>query len=439
MRVFPTLFLLCTLTLSASGGLYAHQTDIPEFGSSAVNLSRSSGNVAHPQIAFTSDILGIVYQDSVTGGGDIFYVQSQDGGNTFLSPENISTSADPSHNPSIAMQGNRTCIAWEEGNGRILARGRTDPSVAFSSPVLISSAASLAYGVQVLIRDGKFYAFFAQVEQGIKQIFVNASEDGGRTWSKEPAKAISTQGNVRELHAVLNSAGEIALIWLEETGTRIKLNSAVSPGGITFAQTQTLSIPQGGTPLDIQVVTSGIRILVGWTQARKTKSRVHFALYTIAGGVFETVTASVPAGTFSPSVALTDTTAYIGWVKNPEDRAFVSASENIGPGDFQPAQPATPISTTINAIALAASQETLFLSWQRKLAGGGKRLRFDIAAAASTDQGASFSIFPPFSAPVKQLAQPPKLVPGKKRDVLVIWVDTTPQSNDQIFLGHISL
>ncbi|MBX7222997.1 MAG: exo-alpha-sialidase [Blastocatellia bacterium] len=440
MRVFVVLLLAVCFTQLFGTGLFAQNSDPSESTQPATNLSRSVGNASNPRITRNGNVVGVAYQDSVTGNGDVFFVRSIDRGGSFTPAENLSNSPEPSRNPSLAMQGTRTCIIWDENASRVVARGRSDESTPLSPVVAISNLAETAFGGTVLARDGKFFAFFVQTEKGVRQIFANASEDAGKTWGRAPVKVITTAGNVTRLSAIVTESGEIVLAWLEEGGNRIRLNVAVSrPQSVTFTDPQTLSANQDGTPYDIQLAGSSDRILVGWSQIKQHVARVNFALSATADRKFELVNVNIPSKTMSPAVAVAGSMSYIGWVNATDNRAYFSLSANGGAGDFAVPRFIATLSTSYTSVALGAFQNSFHALARRILSSNsGKKNRFDVVHTVSSNRGNQFANLTSFYAPVKQYAQPPRLMVSEVGEVFVIWVDTTEQSNDQIFFGKLS-
>ncbi len=85
------------------------------FGAPLV-LSGAIGAV-HPQVAADDDEVYVVWEAiGVDGNSDIFFAESDDGGDTFGNERNISNNAGPSEFPQLAVSGDHVIVTWRDAS-----------------------------------------------------------------------------------------------------------------------------------------------------------------------------------------------------------------------------------------------------------------------------------------------------------------------------------
>jgi hypothetical protein len=112
MKVFwffiMSILLLSMHVLSPIEPVYAENFSVD----SRLNLS-NNGFSFHPSIAVSGSNVYVVWEEDVSGNGDIFFSRSIDNGDTFDTPANISNNGF-SFNPSIAVACINVYVVWEE-------------------------------------------------------------------------------------------------------------------------------------------------------------------------------------------------------------------------------------------------------------------------------------------------------------------------------------
>src|SRR5688572_802922 len=102
------------------------------------NLSNSTGDSENPQISSEVNNTYVVWQEDTDppfGNRDIFFARSTDGGQAF-NTKNISNNTGDSVNPQISVEGNNVYVVWQE-DGDIFFSFSQDGGQAFSDPFKI--------------------------------------------------------------------------------------------------------------------------------------------------------------------------------------------------------------------------------------------------------------------------------------------------------------
>ena len=107
-----------------------------------INLSNNTGTSEAQQIATVGNNVYVTWQDNTPGNFDIFFAASTDNGQTFTNPPlNLSSSTGDSLNPQIAAVGNNVYVTWTGepsggGNFDIFFAASTDNGQTFTNPPL---------------------------------------------------------------------------------------------------------------------------------------------------------------------------------------------------------------------------------------------------------------------------------------------------------------
>src|SRR5919108_494114 len=86
----------------------------PSTTSSSQNLSNSPGNSTNAQIAVYENNVYVVWSDTTTGNGDVYFRRSVTNGTSFESTRNLSNSPGNSTNAQIAVYENNVYVVWSD-------------------------------------------------------------------------------------------------------------------------------------------------------------------------------------------------------------------------------------------------------------------------------------------------------------------------------------
>ena len=121
--------------------VYSRSTDGGVTWSAAVNIANTSAKSAKPAIAATGNSVYVAWEDDTTGGGDIYYRYSTDGGLNWLpdpsttSPKNLSDNPGRSSEPAIAVDSasGTVHITWFDFSSAVAVQAPT--TVALGSDI----------------------------------------------------------------------------------------------------------------------------------------------------------------------------------------------------------------------------------------------------------------------------------------------------------------
>ena len=152
------------------------------------NLSESDENSLNPRITVNENNVYVAWTEITKNSDEIFFAVSSDNDNSFSDPINVSRTSGVSRDAAIEVSGNYVYIIWQEsvsGRGEIFFTKSENNGISFTDPIIISNggAAELARDTQMVVLDGNVYVvWFDRSPQG--GIFFVKSNDHGSSFGK---------------------------------------------------------------------------------------------------------------------------------------------------------------------------------------------------------------------------------------------------------------
>ena len=240
----------------------AKSTDGGETFGEPKNISNNNGFSLLPQIAVNGDNVYVVWNDDTDGFDEIFIAKSTDGGETFSTPENISegnlsNNASFSYQPSIAVNDDNVYVVWHEdplGKRIIFVAKSNDGGETFGEPENISDKFDFSSKSAIAIEGNNvFVAWMVDIPNN-NDLFVAKSTDGGETFG-EPENISNNDGFSNYPSSVTTSSFEPSIAvngdnvyvgWSDGTPGNFEiLLSKSTDGGETFSTPENISNNEG--------------------------------------------------------------------------------------------------------------------------------------------------------------------------------------------------
>jgi hypothetical protein len=236
------------------------------------NLSNNDGRSDEPQIASVGVNVYVVWRDNSSGKDQIYFKRSSDTGNSFNSTENLSNTNGSSTDPQITATANNAYIVWSDtttGNGDIYFKSSTDNGTSFSFPKNLSTNLDgQALFPQIEAIGNNIYVVWQDETPDKGRIRFRASIDNGNDFS---ITRVLSQENEVNANSPQLSASESAIYVVWEDNSRSGNNSknfdllfrVGIDGGSTFTNTKILTKNPGGS-FDPHTATSGENMYAVW-------------------------------------------------------------------------------------------------------------------------------------------------------------------------------
>jgi hypothetical protein len=237
------------------------------------NLSNNDGRSDKPQIAAVGVNVYVVWRDNSSGKDQIYFKRSSDTGNSFNTTENLSNTNGSSTDPQIAATGNNAYIVWSDtttGNGDIYFKSSTNNGISFSFPKNLSTNLDgQALFPQVKAIGNNVYVVWQDETPDKGRIRFRASNDNGNDFS---ITRVLSQENEVNANSPQLSISESAIYVIWEDNSRSGNNSSKNfdllfrvgtDGGSTFTNTKILTKNPGGS-FDPHTATSRENMYAVW-------------------------------------------------------------------------------------------------------------------------------------------------------------------------------
>ncbi len=191
-----TLLMMGSSTIAQGSGIESDEKEKPSerlnFVSETNNLTQNEDDSVYPQISSSLENIYIVWQESVgsyaTSNYDIFFKKSNDNGDTFDSPINLSNNTGFSEHPQIASVRNIIYIVWVDdssGEREIMFCKSSDSGKTFSISTIVSQNSMGSYHVELAAEGQNVYIVWNSFNKEMRNIILlSKSDDAGKTFGE---------------------------------------------------------------------------------------------------------------------------------------------------------------------------------------------------------------------------------------------------------------
>jgi hypothetical protein len=195
--------------------------------SNITNLTNNNEDSIYGQVTAFENNVYVVWQESVTKSFpehnyDIFFIKSEDKGETFGMPINLSNNTEFSERPQIAVSKNGIFIVWAENtnsnNQDIMFTKSIDNGKTFSKVINLSNNSKNSNNVEISAYDENIYVTWQNTDQndtndGDGSIMFRSSNNTGNTFNN----SIELINNTTDSFPKINSYDNyVYIVWNNE-------------------------------------------------------------------------------------------------------------------------------------------------------------------------------------------------------------------------------
>ena len=180
--------------------------------SNVTNLTNNALDSVYAQIAAVNNTVYIVWQESINDSSnnyDILFIKSEDNGNTFSKPINLSNNTGFSEHPQIVVFKNDIFIVWADNtnsnNTYIMFTKSENNGTTFSKPINLSNNTKNSNNVEISAFDGNVYIVWHEIndENNNKnsRIMFKSSVDSGNTFDDTVKLATTTNDSYPKINS----------------------------------------------------------------------------------------------------------------------------------------------------------------------------------------------------------------------------------------------
>ena len=263
---------------------FAFSTDNGQTFSTPDNLSNSSIPSFNPQISSEDNNVYVVWGDRTPGNDEIFFAVSNDNGQTFSTPDNLSVNTGASFNAQISSEGNNVYVVWQvfttpPDNEEIFFAFSTDNGQTFSTPDNLSEDTVFSGSPQISSQGNDVYVVWVGGTFGNFETFFVVSTDNGQTFST-PDNLSENTGDSRDAQ-ISSSGNNVYVVWKSDNDIFFAFST---DNGLTFSFPDNLSEGSTGDNNDPQISSEGNNVYVVWSD--NNPRDIFFAFSTDNGLTF---------------------------------------------------------------------------------------------------------------------------------------------------------
>jgi hypothetical protein len=304
--------------------ILAKSTDGGATFGAPTNISDNSGDSSYPKISISGNNIYVIWSFTVTNKDyDVLFTKSADGGSTFSTPVNLSNNLGDSGLPQMTVSENNVYVTWENnglGNFEVFVAKSNDNGNSFASPVNISKNAAPSGAPQIVGSGNNIYVVWMDRTPGNYDIFVAKSNDAGSTFGT-PVNVSNTPKD-SGYPQITASGNNIYVVWTETISSKNYdvFFAKSADGGSTFDTPINVSNNEG--PSGWALVTSSNNIYVTWEDKTSGNYDILIAKSTDGGSTFDTpvnVSNTQEESAFKQMIA-TNGSVYLVWQDGTPNR-----------------------------------------------------------------------------------------------------------------------
>ncbi|HKW87592.1 MAG TPA: PKD domain-containing protein [Candidatus Acidoferrales bacterium] len=404
------------------------------------NVSSNADFSFTPQIAVDSHgNIFMAWEDDTSTNSNILFSRSTDGGATFSTPKNLSNTAGSSFSPRIAVGSDGSVnVVWEDttpGSGDIMFSRSADAGTTFSTPVNVSNDPADSANPQITSDSaGSLYVVWDS-DSGNLGILFSRSTDGGATFSAPLQLSTNTQGSITPEFAV-DTNGDVSVVWEDDNNGTSDISFCVSADhGATFSAPKSLSLNVANSVSPQIAIDSTGNFDTTWENDSSGSFNIYFSRSADKGATFS-APKNVSNGTGtagSPQIA-TDAGGNINlvWSDNIPPAAnsdiYFTRSKDGGATFSSPQNLSNNTGMSGNPWLTIDAGGNINVAWEDNTPGNQ-----DIFYSRSTDSGATFSS-PLNISNDSGMSIATQIAADKLGNINVTWQDATPGPS-QIFFS----
>lgn len=288
-----TLLMMGSSTIAQGSGIETGEKEKPSerlnFVSETNNLTQNEDDSVYPQISSSSENIYIVWQESVgsygTSNYDIFFKKSNDSGDTFGSPINLSNNTGFSEHPQIASVGNIIYIVWVDdssGEREIMFCKSSDSGKTFSSSTIVSQNSMGPYHVELAAEGQSVYIVWNSFDKEMGNIILlSKSDDAGKTFAELREIGI---GDMETFPKIAADTDEYFVTWDKENDKDTEILFIKGHKNYNNVTNHSKLNDEGIDGGETQVAANADHVLVSWTSNMPVDEKHVYVLSSINNG-----------------------------------------------------------------------------------------------------------------------------------------------------------
>jgi hypothetical protein len=203
---------------------------------SAVQISYAAGFSSAPSIAASGSNVHIAWEDSRLGwwNSEIFYRRSTNDGVNWSIEQQLTDDTTFSNTPSIAVSGNNIHVAWQDmrdGNFEIYYKNSTDNGQTWITDMRLTNNAGDSYYPSAAASGSNVHITWQDNRDGNDEIYYKVSNDYGMSW--DPDIRLTDDQSTSQNASIAVAGQKVHVVWTDERDGNWEIYYKRNPTGNT--------------------------------------------------------------------------------------------------------------------------------------------------------------------------------------------------------------
>lgn len=337
---------------------YKRSTDGGANWGADVRLTNTSALSVNPSVAVLNSSVHIVWQEAQYG--EIYYIQSTDGGLTWGSNIRLTNNSSPSSYPSLAVSLTALHLVWSDersGGTEIYYKRSTDGGLNWESDVRLTNDPSVSNYPSVAVSGAYVHVVWTDERAGTPQIFYKRSTDNGVTWESD-VQLTNNPGFSSSFPCISVSGNTVHVVWYDNRDGNYEIYyERSSDSGISWGEENRLT-QNSAVSYNPSISASDSNVSILWVDTRDGNRELYYK-HSLDAGLswgMDTRLTNNAFDSYYASVSELGSVVNIAWADTRDGNAEIYFKHN--PNINYP-PPAAPFDLT----ALAVSATKINLNW----------------------------------------------------------------------------
>ena len=224
-----------------------------------------------PSVAVAGTAVHVVWMDNRDGNFETYYKHSTDGGVTWGSDTRLTTDVNSSNYASVAVAGTAVHVVWNDnrdGNHEIYYKRSTDAGATWGSDTRLTSDAGISQYPSLSVAGSAVHVVWNDNRDGNWETYYKRSTDAGTTWGSD--RRLTTDGSASDNPSVALAGNAVHVVWMDYRDGNYEIYYKRDPTGTAAALTVTA--PHGGEYWTVGTVHD-----IAWNQTNGVKDSIYYS------------------------------------------------------------------------------------------------------------------------------------------------------------------
>ena len=282
----------------------------------AKRLTYTTGNSCYPDVAVSGDNVYVVWEDGTVGNPEVYFRKSSDNGASWQAAKRLTDTTNCSYTPQIAVSGANIYIVWQEtvsGYGAVWFLKSIDGGAHWQPMKMLTDNLHDTRNPALAVSGANVYMAWSDLTPGNYDIYFRMSADSGATWQGK--KRISNNTGHSLTPHIAGKGANVYIAWEDRTPGNPEIYFRKSAdNGATWLTAQRITNNIGGSCLGNIALRQSTLFLV-WEDDSSGNHDIFMRQSANGGSSWQAAKQLTNNAGYSedPAAAVNDTNVFVVW------------------------------------------------------------------------------------------------------------------------------